>query len=134
MENSKTIDPENYRCDQNPSETLEDIKEESHEQTDRRFLKGPIHWLWLVKAGSLKGKALQVAVSLCFRSGINKSTQVSFSQKDMREMGIPRSTALRGLNELEKAGLVAVEPKKGGCSSVTLLGAFQTAKITNRKN
>ena len=90
------------------------------------FLKGPIPWDWLEHAARLPGKALHVAVSLWFKSGLMKSESVPMSQSILRGMGARRQASYRGLECLEKANLVSVIRIPGRNSIVTLLETDMT--------
>jgi hypothetical protein len=77
------------------------------------FLKGPIPWDWLCKAGCLPGKSLHVALSLWFLAGVRKSRVVKVSYKLLRRLGAKRDAARRGLAQLESGGLVKVQRQPG---------------------
>lgn len=87
----------------------------------KRFLKGPIPWDWLERAGGLPGKALQVAIVLWFESGMKNSLHVEVPSAPLRNMGVDRYAANRGLKELEGAGLVSAVRAPGRTSRVTIL-------------
>lgn len=84
-------------------------------------MKGPIPWDWVSRAGRLPGKALQVAVVLWLESGMKKSLSVKAGSTRLKEMGVDRYAANRGLKELEGAGLVSVVRAPGQQSRVTIL-------------
>jgi hypothetical protein len=86
-----------------------------------RFLKGPIPLNWLGAAASLPGKALHVAIELWFWAGVKNSRTVAISLSHLRATRIHRSSASRGLQALERAGLVAVVRHSGRKPIVTLL-------------
>lgn len=87
-----------------------------------RFLKGPIPWAWLVRAGQLPGKALHVAVALWHHAGMSGSLKVKRSMSSLgKEFGFDRATATRALQVLEEANLVHVVRKDGNAPVVTLL-------------
>lgn len=91
-----------------------------HKQGEK-FLKGPIPYIWLTKAGILPGKALHVAIALWFQAGIIGKPTVKLSPKIMQELGVERRTGYRALKSLENAGLVSVERHVGRTPIVTLL-------------
>lgn len=74
-----------------------------------------------MKAGRLKGKALQVGMILWFESGCLKSRTVPLRQSLAREFDCHRDTIIRAVRELEKAGLVTITSDPGRYLSVTLL-------------
>lgn len=87
----------------------------------RKFIRGPIDLAWVMKAGRLKGKALQVGMILWFESGCQESRTVPLRQSLAQEFGCHRDTVIRAVRELEKAGLVTITSDPGKCLSVTLL-------------
>jgi hypothetical protein len=87
----------------------------------RRFLKGPIDWEWITKAGCLSGQALHVAVVLWFWAGIKKSRTVLLSNKTLKELGVSRYAKKRALIALEGVGLITVNNQKGRAPVVTII-------------
>ena len=88
------------------------------------FLKGPVPLSWLGKAAALPGKGTAwVALALWFKSGLeNDSRTVKLTQKDVRHFAVSRWAKSRGLDRLEKAGLISVERRIGKSPVVTILG------------
>lgn len=78
-----------------------------------KFLKGPIPWDWLSKAGSAPGKALHVGILLWLQSGLTRSLQVSINQSRLLTFGVSRDSARRGLKALEQAQLIKVMRSPG---------------------
>ncbi len=96
-----------------------------------KFLRGPISWDWLLQAGKLPGKALQVALFIQHYRGILKNDTVPLNlSKISREMAIDRSTASRALDHLEKAGLVQVQRLPGRKVLVTVAGKDEHSSAT----
>lgn len=91
-----------------------------HHVKGEMFLKGPIPWSWLVAAGGAKGRALQVAIVLWLEVGMKRSATVRLPHQRLRDMGVDRHAARRGLAALEAAGLVAVERRNGASPIVTV--------------
>lgn len=85
------------------------------------FLKGPIPWNWLATAGSLRGKALHVALVLWREAGCRKSPTIRFRISQIADFNFHRDTAHRGLQALKSAKLVNVRHYPGQCLEVTLL-------------
>src|SRR5262245_31510267 len=85
-----------------------------------RFLKGPVSWPWLLQAMRLPGKALALALMLWRESGCVRSRTVHFCLKRAVQDGIPRRTASRAMQLLERAGLVTVRRQLGHGLEVTL--------------
>jgi hypothetical protein len=90
-----------------------------HRQGER-FLKGPIPWSWLSRAGRLPGKALHVALLLWQEAGRRRGRTVRFRLSAAAELGIHRDTAKRGLRALAAAGLVVVRYLPGRALEVTI--------------
>ena len=92
----------------------------SNENYDNRFIKGPIPLKWIIAASKLSGKTLHISMVLWFLKGVNKNYTVKLSGKLIRSFGVSRSTLYRGLNNLEKAGLITVQRKMGQSPMVTI--------------
>ena len=85
---------------------------------DVNFIKGPIPLPWLVKAGSLGGKTVLVGLCLWFKDGLNHQKPFRIGEKDISKwVKVREGTALRGMQRLEKAGLVFVL-REPGCKLV----------------
>jgi DNA-binding MarR family transcriptional regulator len=85
------------------------------------FLKGPIPLSWLAPASRLPGRALHVATAIWFLAGVGRTRTIRLQGGLLRQLGVNRHAAYRGLNALEEAGLVAVERRPGGNPKVTIL-------------
>jgi DNA-binding MarR family transcriptional regulator len=85
------------------------------------FLKGPIPLSWLQRAARLAGKALQVAIALRYRCGIERTLTVKLTSTLLREFGVERDAKARALRQLERVGLVAVSRNHGRNPVVTVL-------------
>lgn len=86
-----------------------------------RFLKGPIPLDWLSAASRCPGKALHVAVVLWFYAGMTVDARVPLKNIVLEEFGVNRFAKYRALDVLEKAGLVAVDRRRGAGANVTIL-------------
>ncbi|HZT83464.1 MAG TPA: hypothetical protein VFA26_24755 [Gemmataceae bacterium] len=93
-----------------------------HRQGEK-FLKGPVPWAWLERAGRLPGRALLVGLLLWREAGCRKGRTVTFCLTHAREWGCDHQTFRRGLRALAGAGLVTVHRRPGRALSVTLLDA-----------
>lgn len=94
-------------------------------KSGERFLRGPIpmDWLCAASAASGQGGGLKVAIALWYLSGLNRQAKtVKLSGAVLRALGVQRHAAYRGLEVLERAGLVSVERRQGQSPIVTLLG------------
>ena len=90
---------------------------------------GRTPWAWLVAAGKLPGQALQVAMILRFRAGLNRTKVVRFNQASGgEEMGVSVWAARRAIRLLEGAGLVSVRRLPGKVFEVTLRDVLSRAK------
>jgi hypothetical protein len=85
------------------------------------FLKGPIPWAWLARAGRLRGKALAVGLVLWRRAGVARKRTVRLYQARPEGLGLNEHSARRGLRALERAGLVEVRRRPGRGLDVTIL-------------
>ena len=91
-----------------------------------KFLRGPIPWGWLIAAAraSGRGSGFKVALALWHLSGLaHQSRTIDLQGRALRDFGVDRHAAYRGLANLEQAGLVAVERHPGRMARVTLLEA-----------
>ena len=94
-----------------------------------RFLRGPIPMSWLCVASkeSGQGSGFKVAIALWYLSGLNRQAKtVKLSCSVLRDMGIERHAGYRGLEALEKAGLVSAERHPGRSPLVTILSVEET--------
>lgn len=64
---------------------------------------------------------MHVAIRLRFEAGLAKVDKVSISMTGMARMGVSRWAASRGLEALERAGLVSVVKHAGRKPIVTIL-------------
>jgi len=85
-----------------------------------RYLKGPIPWAWLSVAAKCPGRALHVALVVWHLHGLERSMVVKMSGARLRELGVDRHAASRGLRALEARGLVSVLRHKGRSAVVTI--------------
>ena len=90
-------------------------------RTGELFLKGPIPRKWLQTAGTLPGKALHVAIELWFYAGLTRSKRVPLNLSRMKQSGVSRDSARRGLRQLEEEALVTVVRHAGRKPIVTIL-------------
>ena len=97
------------------------LNKTSKENSDNRFIKGPIPLKWILPASSLPGKSLQISMALWFLKGVTRKNTVKLSGKLVRSFGVSRSTLYRGLAEMENAGLISIQRHKGRSPIVTIL-------------
>jgi hypothetical protein len=86
-----------------------------------KFLRGPIPLDWLAAAARLPGKSLHVAITIYFWQGIRRSHKVRLSMSLLKEFGVTRWAAYRGLDALERAGLVKLKRGHGKASVVEVI-------------
>jgi len=98
-----------------------DMKRLPRHKPGEKFLKGPIPWDWLTHAAKLPGKALCVATALWFLAGVKGKRTVALSGIVLKDLGVKRNAAYRGLAALERAGLVSAIRHLGRSPIVTLL-------------
>jgi hypothetical protein len=88
-----------------------------------RPLYGPIPWNWWLPASWLPGKSLQVASVCWLLAAWGRSADFELALDDWAEFGLSGFSASRGLDELERAGLVSVGRRSGKPNAVTMLEA-----------
>lgn len=108
------------------SQSTKPIKREKapRHRTGEHFLRGPIPMDWLCAASIATGhgSGFKVAIALWYLSGLSQQAKtVKLSGSVLRQMGIERHAAYRGLAALEMANLVVVERLTGQSPTVTLL-------------
>jgi DNA-binding MarR family transcriptional regulator len=86
-----------------------------------RPLYGPIPWSWWAPASRLPGRSLQVATVCWLLAGWGRTAEFELVWDDWAEVGLSRSSASRGLDSLERAGLVGVVRRSGHSPIVTIL-------------
>jgi hypothetical protein len=84
------------------------------------FLRGPVPLAWIRKGAQLRGKALAVGLALWFKAGMTGDKEITAGKALWERVGIGRKSAYRGLNALERAGLVLVVRHRGRCPRVTI--------------
>jgi hypothetical protein len=87
---------------------------------NRKPLIGPIPWSWWHPACQLPGRSLQAATVCWLLAGWERSAEFEFVVDDWSEFGLSQSSAWRGLQALERAGLVSVVRARGKPPTVTL--------------
>jgi hypothetical protein len=88
---------------------------------ERRPLYGPIPWAWWLPASRLPGRSLQVAAVCWLLAGWERSADFELAPDDWAEFGLSRFSAARGLEALERAGLVSVARRPGLSPIVSIL-------------
>lgn len=83
-------------------------------------MKGPIPGGWLATAAKLPGKALAVALCLWTAAGMVRGRKIKLTADQLDYFGLGYDATRRGLEALERVGLVNVERRRGRCPVVTL--------------
>ena len=91
------------------------------------FIKGPIPCGWMTKAASIpRRNALVVGIVLWWLAGMRGSrSQLVLCVKRCFPFGLKRKGVERGLRDLESAGLIRVERRRGHCVRVELLHVLE---------
>jgi hypothetical protein len=85
------------------------------------FLRGPVPWPWLVRAMALPGQALAVGLILWREAGMADNRTVSVNHARFEKCGISEKASRYALENLEHAGLIAVQRPPGRNLEVTIL-------------
>ncbi len=86
----------------------------------RRPLYGPIPWAWWLPASRLPGRSLQVASVCWLLAGWERAAEFELALDSWPEFGLTRFSASRGLDGLERIGLVSVARTPGRSPTVTI--------------
>jgi len=86
-----------------------------------RFIKGPLPYSWMKRAGELPGKTLHVALGLWLVAGLRCSRTFSFKRKAAGAFGASKDATYDALTRLEAAGLISVDRRRGRSPTVTIL-------------
>ena len=100
--------------------------------SNHRPLYGPIPWAWLLPALRLSSPALQVAMACWLSAGWERSAEFELALGDWAGFGLTRFSASRGLDELERAGLVSVARRLGRSPVVSILDTGDQPDPTTR--
>jgi len=95
---------------------------ESTEATPK-FVKGPIPYRWLERAGQLPGKVLHVALGLWWVRGLCRSKTFLFKRQAAVAFGASKDASYDALTRLEAVGLISVVRHRGRSPTVTILDA-----------
>ena len=87
------------------------------------FLRGPVPLWWLSRAASAGSSGLSVGLCLWFMRGVTKSGgPIKVSRGVLKKMNLSRDQSRRGLQALQRAGLVRfVVSGRGHCPVVEIL-------------
>ena len=108
-----------------PKQTVMAKRERApHHKTGEHFLRGPIPMDWLCAASKASGRGcgFQVGIAIWYLSGLNRQAKtVKLTGSILTKMGVNRHAGYRGLEALEKYGLVSVKRHPGRSPIVTIL-------------
>jgi hypothetical protein len=96
---------------------------------DRRPLYGPIPWAWWLPASRLPGKSLQVASACWLLAGWNRSAEFELALDQWAEFGLSRFSASRGLDGLERVGLISVARRSGRSPIISILDTSRPGPV-----
>ena len=123
MSRTRTVDVEDFRW--NPVggvfvPTDNHVDARATATRGSRFLKGPIPWDWLERAAVLPGKALAVGLCLWRLAGLKDNNTVWLTNDEAATLGVDRYAKSRALRQLQLAGLVDLEHRRGRIPQVTI--------------
>lgn len=90
---------------------------------ERRPLFGPIPWSWWLPASRLPGKSVHIGAVCWLLAGWERSAGFELALDGWADLGLSRFSASRGLDELERVGLVSVGRSPSRSPVVTVLDA-----------
>jgi hypothetical protein len=115
------FDPEHLRMPETMTAPITPSSRPPRHRPNELFLRGPIPWAWLDRAGRLPGKALALGLVLWQSAGVLERRTVRLCLASSRVLGLNEYSARRGLQALEHAGLVEVRRRPGRGLDVTIL-------------
>lgn len=105
------------------------IRDQGNARSKQRFVMGPIPVPWLARAFSLTPSASRCAVALYYQRGLSRCDEFKVEPARFRELGICDIARRRGLQELERAGLVYLQSRKSQTPTVTLVALGEALKL-----
>lgn len=96
--------------------TLEEYNQQNNKRLVNRFVRGPIPVSWVQKVNFLQKSAVTLAWGIVYLRGLEGSDSFRLRPARLRDVGVSRSAKDRGLEALEKAGLVKVLERRRGCA------------------
>jgi DNA-binding MarR family transcriptional regulator len=97
-----------------------DFVRKSQIRRGERFLKGPIPFKNIAVASRLPGQALAIFLAIHHQTALTRQPSVTLPAGLLAQLGISRSSKSRGLNALERSGLIAVVRSKGWTAKIDL--------------
>jgi DNA-binding transcriptional ArsR family regulator len=102
------------------TEVETDLVRQSKIRRGQRFLKGPIPLPDIAIAARLPGHALALFLAVHHQSDLTGKPSVTLPARLLESLGISRGAKSRGLQVLEKAGLVTVARSRGRAAKIQL--------------
>jgi hypothetical protein len=102
------------------TEVETDLVRQSRIRRGERFLKGPIPLKDIAAAACLPGHALALFLAVHHQTALTGKPIVTLPARLLAELGISRGAKSRGLQVLEKAGLVTVARSRGRAARIQL--------------
>ena len=92
-----------------------------HQQSLRKFVKGPIPFKWIEAASRLGANESRLSWLLWFMHGVTKGASFTVSNDRAKRFGIERRQKYRALASLEKAGLISIDCRSGTAHKITVI-------------
>jgi hypothetical protein len=102
------------------TEVETDLVRQSKTRRGERFLKGPIPLKDIATAACLPGHALALFLAVHHQAALTGKPVVTLPARLLADLGISRGAKSRGLQVLEKVGLVTVARSRGRAARVQL--------------
>jgi hypothetical protein len=102
------------------TEVETDLVRQSKIRRGERFLKGPIPLRHIATAACLPGQALPLFLAVHHQTALTGKPVVTLPARLLADLGISRGAKSRGLQVLEKAGLVTVARSRGRAARIQL--------------
>ena len=102
------------------TEVETDLVRQSKIRGGQRFLKGPIPLPDIAIAARLPGQALALFLAVHHQTALTGKPSVTLPARLLADLGISRGAKSRGLQALEKAGLVTVARSRGRAARIQL--------------
>ena len=98
----------------------------AHTRQLGRFLKGPIPLVPLATAARLPGKALSLFLAVHHQTTLTGKSTVTLPAGLLVDFGVNKDSKARGLRELEQAGLVSLQHRRGCAARVKLVDGLRS--------
>lgn len=96
--------------------SMEEYRQQNNKRLVNRFVSGPTPVPWVKRVNSLQKSAVSLAWGLVYLRGLERSDSFRLRPARLRDVGVSRSAKDRGLEALEKAGLIKVLERRRGCA------------------